>query len=531
MPYALRRGWPLVLSLAILLTCVVWYSATSAAAEPSKTAAPAVVPAKTASPATNACSTAKPAQLSKDAPPKDKASAADAEKKRQEARKKAVEEAQQAYENEKRQLQERLRKDPLWQPSHEQVAVIRVNQDAPESTVSSFCLNKEGNLLVCCGGGNRGQQSCEDPNTAPAKAKKAMPQGAIRLFSAEGKKLGVWQSAVEPQAICIASDGTIYVGGAGKLNKLDPAGKVLLTADSPNVAELPPLPCVPKKKVEAKDKPDEAAEKAKANKIADLQKQLQEAQKEVQKIIQEATKGLNPNDEVEMTALQEKISKPVEKMRDLQEQLMELRTTPEMRAVQLRAQREYKLTISGMAVTDRDLFVACMSAKGYGFAVWRTDRDFSHPKKIVQNLAGCCGQMDIQAHDGDLWVAHNARHKVEHYDRDGKKIASFGKTDRSSADGFGGCCEPKNLRFTATGELLCAESGPPTCVKRFTTDGKFLGVAVIAPWDSGCVRVTTEYQGGQGKFFVLNSGEKTIHVFAKKKDAVALQKTPGPKAN
>ena len=108
--------------------------------------------------------------------------------------------------------------------------------------------------------------------------------------------------------------------------------------------------------------------------------------------------------------------------------------------------------------------------------------------------------MDIQASQGELWVAHNGRHKVEHYDREGKKLSSFGKKDRVNAKCFGGCCEPKNLRMAHNGELFASESGPPTCVKRFTTDGKFLGVMVVAPWQSGCVRVTTEFQSDPDRF-------------------------------
>jgi hypothetical protein len=138
--------------------------------------------------------------------------------------------------------------------------------------------------------------------------------------------------------------------------------------------------------------------------------------------------------------------------------------------------------------------------------------------------------MDVQCCDGELWVAHNSRHKVEHYNRDGKKVGAFGKTDRSSADGFGGCCEPKNLRFTGGDELFACESGPPTCVKRFTKEGKFLGVALIAPWDSGCVRVTTDYDASKDRFFVLNSGEHSIHVFAKKTGAKSAPETASLKA-
>ncbi len=195
--------------------------------------------------------------------------------------------------------------------------------------------------------------------------------------------------------------------------------------------------------------------------------------------------------------------------------------TPEMRAAQLRMEREQQLTVTGLAVTDRDVFLACRSAQGFGYDVWRTDREFQNPKKVVEHLAGCCGQMDIQASEGELWVAHNGRHKAERFDRDGKNLSSFGKRDRMSADGFGGCCEPKNLRLAVAGEVFVSESGPPTCVKRFSTAGEFRGVALIAPWTSGCVRVTTEFHRESDQFFVLNSGEQSIHVFARKPAGVA----------
>ena len=155
------------------------------------------------------------------------------------------------------------------------------------------------------------------------------------------------------------------------------------------------------------------------------------------------------------------------------------------------------------------------------FACGAVDHELQNPKMVLEGLAGCCGQMDVQAKDGEFWVAHNGKHLVEHFDRDGQKLSSFGKTDRMAADGFGGCCEPKNLRFGPENVLYACESGPPTCVKRFSTDGKFLGVAAIAPWDSGCVRVTTEVSGDGSRLFVLNSDANAIHVFAEKKAETA----------
>jgi hypothetical protein len=106
-------------------------------------------------------------------------------------------------------------------------------------------------------------------------------------------------------------------------------------------------------------------------------------------------------------------------------------------------------------------------------------------------------------------------HSVERYDRDGKKLSRFGKRDRKSADGFGGCCEPKNLRFGLNGEIYTCESGPPVAIKRFTPDGKFLGVVGVPEYKTGCVRVTVEVSRDGDRVFVLSPGENAIHVLAR----------------
>jgi hypothetical protein len=486
MRYALRGGRRLLLSLMILLFCGALNNAAWGMSEEGKDMAKSL---ETSAPY-NA-------------------------KKQEDAAIKAVEEARQAYEKEKRERQEKLRSDPHWQASHEQVDVIDINKGAKNRrAVHSFCLNSDGDLLVCCGG-DRPPESGREPKTDQATANDATQQGEVLLLSPEGKKVGSWKSTFEPQAICIASDGTIFVGGQGKLKKLDKDGKLLLLADAPNAAALP-LPPVPKKGREPEGKDAEMVKKAKEKRIAEQQASLKEAQDEYRKTTQAASKDLIPNDDASMETYQARIRGPLEKLQSVQEELTDLQMTREMRAARLRAERDRRLAITGIAITDRDLFLACMSPLGFGYEVWRTDRNFGAPKKIISNLAGCCGLMDIHAHDGDLWIANNARHRVERYDRDGKKRSSFGKTDRSDADGFGGCCEPKNLRFASNGEFFAIESEPQVCVKRFTTAGKFLSVAVVAPWESSCVQSTTEFKASQDKFFVLNSGQGTIHVFAKK---------------
>jgi sugar lactone lactonase YvrE len=123
--------------------------------------------------------------------------------------------------------------------------------------------------------------------------------------------------------------------------------------------------------------------------------------------------------------------------------------------------------------------------------------------------------MDIQARDGALWVAENGRHRVTCYDRDGKRLSSFGKRDRKAVDGFGGCCEPKNIRFGPDGDVYCSESGAPTVVKRFTVDGEFRGVATLVHFKGGCVRATVEVSPDGKDVYVLDTATDTIHRFSR----------------
>jgi len=173
--------------------------------------------------------------------------------------------------------------------------------------------------------------------------------------------------------------------------------------------------------------------------------------------------------------------------------------------------------VTGLAVTDQDVFMAVPAPSDFSFRVYRFNHELAGPKLVVDELHGCSGQMDIQSHEGKLWIPHNARHLVETRDRDGKELAKFGKAGRVKASDFGGCCEPKNLRVLADGDILAAESGPPTCIKRFSADGKFKEVIAIVNDSKGdCVRVTVERSADGLRYYMLDTTKGAIHVFAAK---------------
>jgi hypothetical protein len=352
----------------------------------------------------------------------------------------------------RRQIQKQLSEDPAWRSTHKDVRAISMGDAAKRVAVHTFCLNRDGNLLVGCGG--------------PYEYYEAVPAGSdnyvvrtindpaeIRVVSPEGKLLATWAVDVKPEAIGIGADGTVFVGGDGKIAKLDGNGKMLASAVSPVLAE------------------------PKSNHAA---------------------------------------AQPPQKRKSVSEALTDLLfgsgTSRQEEEAMARAAEARSREVNAIAVSPADLFVACPQPTGFGFAVYRMDHDLKNPVLIVNGLRGCCGQMDIQTKDGDLWIAENGQHRVRRCDRNGKEIASFGKHDRVKPDGFGGCCEPKNLRFGPAGELYTCESGPPVAVKRFALDGKFLGVVGVADFYTGCVRVTVDVSADGHRVFVLNNERGAIHV-------------------
>jgi hypothetical protein len=172
--------------------------------------------------------------------------------------------------------------------------------------------------------------------------------------------------------------------------------------------------------------------------------------------------------------------------------------------------------VNGLAATDQDVFMTVGAPSDYTYNVYRFDHALQNPKLIIQKLRGCCSTMDVQAQGDKLFVAHNARHKVEVRDRDGAELSTFGTKGQVKASDFGGCCEPKCLRVLPGGDVLTAESGPPTCIKRFSSTGEFIEVVAVVPGAKGdCVRVTVAASPDGSRYYMLDTTKDIIRVFAK----------------
>lgn len=352
------------------------------------------------------------------------------------------------YQAQLREAAARRAKDPAWKPACQEVAKIQIGDPSRPGALRNYCLNRAGDILACFAPAKARAPGSQSPD-ASAPGDPATAGGALRVYSPDGQLRHTWPLAIQPEAVAVAPDDTIYVGGSGKVLKLDPAGKVLAGVPTP---------------------------------VADAEVSISS---ELEEMIKQSARQTGNSFETERT---------------------------QMRATLQRRRAD----VTGLAVTERDVFVAVPAPNDFTYRVYRFTRDLTEPKLIVEKLRGCCGQMDIQTHEDHLWIAHNARHSVECRDRDGQLLRKFGKAGRVKAGDFGGCCEPKNLRVLANGEILAAESGPPTCIKRFSAEGRFLEVLASDEGPGDCVRVTVAPSPDGTRYYLLDTTRDAIRVFAKK---------------
>jgi hypothetical protein len=163
----------------------------------------------------------------------------------------------------------------------------------------------------------------------------------------------------------------------------------------------------------------------------------------------------------------------------------------------------------GVAVIKDDIFI-CARA-GTSFSVFRFNKQLGDCKEIVRGLRGCCGCQDIGTDGKELFVVENARHHVIRFDRDGNKLGEFGRRDPESLEGYGGCCEPKNICFGPGGAIYTSESNNFR-IKRWSADGKCTLVGLIRPLSAGCVQVAIAVNKDGSEIYFMDRVGGTIHV-------------------
>ena len=316
--------------------------------------------------------------------------------------------------------------------SHVQIGSIDVCSADKTLGLNAFCLDSSGNILAAVG---------KSTNAYGRKEKDEKLESGVRVFSVAGEMIDYWPLDFSPQAIGYGKDDFIYVGGEGKLAKLDRSGKVVASADAPNLANR-----------------EEMVEQIRSQ-LEASQKQMVKTYTQMVERLQKQVDELADQDDDELEDSEKKLLKRNNQLLKNYKQILKSQQDRKIDERTIESMISSKSRISSISHNGENVFVACAATKGYGFDVWKLDGSLENGENVVQGLSGCCGQMDVQATDKGIYVAENSRHRVVHYDLEGKKLQTFGKRDAKGENGFGSCCNPMNLCFDGKANVITAESG------------------------------------------------------------------------
>ncbi|MFK8113043.1 MAG: hypothetical protein AB8B91_12625 [Rubripirellula sp.] len=387
-------------------------------------------------------------------------------------------------------------KDQLQAPTHRQVRLIEPKVNGKTLKLHTIATTADGHLLAAVGG-----QSMQYLMNAGGYETKVIQEPALVLMlDSEGKILTKWKLDLTPSALAVSPDGSIYVGGSGKIAKLGPDGSLLKTIDSPHVGDINHL----------REKTAESLRKS--------QSRMSEVYESQMKTLRERVETIEEKDEGERSRLETAQLNAFQTQLEMFEKLAGKQGEEEQQEVedtQLDAAVLRSMSITSLAASDEDVFVCATDPRSRGYSIWRTSADLESgsDETIMEGLRGCCGQMDIQCCDQGLLVSENTKFSVGIYDRNGRAQGKFGSRDRTSRAGFGSCCNPMNSLSMSDGTVLTAESSIGH-IKRFDANGKLVAYIGKASIGGGCKHCALGYDAKNDLYYMMYEDKNAICVLA-----------------
>ncbi len=375
-----------------------------------------------------------------------------------------------------------LASDPLI-ATHKQTRTITPGVEGKDLRLNTFCLGPDQNLWMCCRSMDGGS-------------------GSILVYSPAGSLLKTIDLKFIPQAINFSPEGPLFVAGGGQIARLSANGDVELFVDAPNIGNREEMIAEMKQQAELQRKESLEAFRTQVEK---LREQLEK--------LKQVPEGESDKLRVRRERRVKLLEASLEQMKD------PFRDTDD-RIVVNDSMLKRVASSTGIAVSKRDVFVSCPKSKGYGYAVWRLSHELKDPQLIVNDISGCCGQLDIQTDGEHLIMAENTRFEVGYYDRDGTRLTGWGKRSRDSDAGFGSCCNPMNIRCCSNGDVLTAESSIGH-IKRYRSDGTFVGLIGTARIGGGCKHVAIAFDSERNWHYMMNNDKSAVAVLIPKEQAPA----------
>lgn len=434
----------------------------------------------------------------------------------------------------------------IAEPTHKQVRAFQPLHAGKPIHLNTFCLDREGNIVAAVGGFSPYEVQTDEASEGEQTESSSAPAGFIQIYSPDWELNKELPLDFQPTAVNFDTEGNLYVGGESVLCKFSPAGDLIKRSLSPNLAgrTQEDLEAEAKKSLEsqgkqmvevyaqqlkmidsaleAKNKSDtkpageeteksatESADEKKSDSDDDGEEEDEETADEDDEEDSEEDE-LNPFLQMDTAQLKEMQKSMQEALDTMKEQF---NPSPE----RVRAMIKQMGKINSLAVAKDELFITTSASQGFGYEIWRTNREFEEPKRVKSKLNGCCGQLDIQSDGENLLIAENTKFRVGVYTRDGKSLRQFGSQDRAGDMGFGSCCNPMNIRVCGNGDVLTAESSIGT-IKRFDANGKLLGNIGKAKISGGCKHVALAHDENRDRYYMQYQDASTICVLIPKSE-------------
>ena len=375
--------------------------------------------------------------------------------------------------------------------THKQVRTIVPQYQGVRVSLNTFCLGPDQNLYLCC-------------NTN-GDADASSSGGVVLVYTGNGELVREIPLSFAPQAINFSSQGAMFLAGSGKVARLSSKGAVEIEKDAPNIGN----------KEEMLEQLTKSAEEQRKTITASYTDQLEKIKTQIEAIEEESEKA-DPDDK-KGASRRERRMRMLTQQRDqwqtIVDQIGQSFAVPSSETALRQVMRS-----TGIAVSNQDVFVSLPNTVGYGYSIYRMNHDLEEGKVVKGNVGGCCGQLDIQSDGENLLIAENTSFTVGIYDRDGKKLTSWGKRGRAEPDGFGSCCNPMNVRCCPNGEILTAESSIGD-IKRFSKSGEFLGFVGRATVAGGCKHVAIGWDNQRDWHYMMHQDKSTVAVLVPKDQA------------
>ena len=122
------------------------------------------------------------------------------------------------------------------------------------------------------------------------------------------------------------------------------------------------------------------------------------------------------------------------------------------------------------------------------------------------------GHLDFAIDDkGVIHAGNSAKHRIEQYALDGKRLGYWGRFGMRRPEDFTGCCNPTNLTLDKQGRVIVTEKAGPR-VKIYDTKNQLLGLIDGSNFDPNCKNMDVAADK-HGRIYAVDTVRLHICVF------------------